>query len=79
MSIRALLQNEDFQGIVAEIKERMRAQVSIVRSESDTVMLFRAQGGADVLESLLDYLENETDEERAREKQARERDDEEGE
>ncbi len=80
MSILALLQNEDFQGVVAEVKERMRAQVSIVRSESDTVKLFRAQGGADALESLLDYLENEADEERsAREKQARERDDEEGE
>ncbi len=79
MSILALLQNEDFQGVVAEIKERMRVQVSIVRSESDTVKLFRAQGSADALEALLDYLENEADEDRAREKQARERDDEEGE
>ena len=76
MSYRTLLQNNDFKEFVGEIQERLNDQIAITRSESDTVKLFRAQGAAEALESLLEHPEQEAESERieAREKDGKEDD-----
>jgi len=69
MSYRMLLQNNDFKEFVGEIQERLKDQIAITRSEADTVKLFRAQGAAEALESILEYPEQEAESERIEAKQ----------
>jgi DNA-binding SARP family transcriptional activator len=69
MSYRRLLQNEDFMEFVGEIRERLKDQIAIARAESDTVKLFRAQGAADALESLLEHTDQEAEREEAEAKE----------
>lgn len=57
MSYRSLLKSERFQAFLAELRDRRDEQTVLMRSESDTVRLFRAQGAADALDSLLSYPE----------------------
>ena len=74
MSYQTLLQNNDFKEFVGEIQGRLKDQIAITRSEADTVKLFRAQGAAEALESLLEYPEQEAEQEKtdAREKASEE-------
>ena len=69
MSYQTLLQNNDFKEFVGEIQGRLKDQIAITRSEADTVKLFRAQGAAEALESLLEYPEQEAESERIEAKQ----------
>lgn len=79
MSYRTLLQNRDFQEFLGVVRERLKDQIAAVRSETDTTKLYRAQGAADALESLLDYPGEEVEAEQREAEQARAREEDEGE
>jgi DNA-binding SARP family transcriptional activator len=72
MSYRTLLQNDDFREFVDEIRDRLKDQIAITRTESDTVKLFRAQGAAEALESLLEYPEEQAISEQRESEETRE-------
>lgn len=57
MSYLGLMKNETFQDFLDQVRERAKEQETIMKSETDTARIFRAQGAVTVLEALLEYPE----------------------
>jgi len=55
MSYRLLLKNETFQNFLGQIREGIRDQETVMKGETDTAKIFRAQGAVAVLEAFLEY------------------------